>query len=341
MNTNHITIDKRASVTTNLQFNKHVEITGQMDPSIGNVCVVRALEEKKVYDKIELVTGRMAKVSRGDIIAGALGRRSALQGFVGTVPSTIAPHDTLHILNLGGVLGIAQSFNPAYGAPLQVEVLGMVVKNDTILNTHDTALPLNDHFEGDIPLIVVAGTTMNSGKTIVAARIIRELSWKGYRVCAAKVSGIAALKDIFTMEDHGAVKALSFLDFGYPSTVATNNISQIAKSAYNRLLSYNPDVIVMELGDGLFGEYGVFGFYEDNEVRTHIGCNVICATDQVGTRGAYEALRRIGVSINIISGPVTDNLVGTKWITKNLLIPALNSLNQSEELATAIEPLLL
>ena len=33
---------------------------------------MRALEEKRVYDQLELITGRMAKIGKGDVIVGAL-----------------------------------------------------------------------------------------------------------------------------------------------------------------------------------------------------------------------------------------------------------------------------
>ncbi|MCK5093592.1 MAG: hypothetical protein KAR18_02625, partial [Spirochaetes bacterium] len=82
-NTKIIRIDKLASVTVNMDLSMDVPVTEKIDADTGNVCIVRALEEKRVYDKIELTTGRMAKISRGDIIAGVLGERRALQGFAG------------------------------------------------------------------------------------------------------------------------------------------------------------------------------------------------------------------------------------------------------------------
>ena len=39
--------------------------------------------EKSVYDRLELTSGRMAKINKGDVIAGTLGFRRALKGFVG------------------------------------------------------------------------------------------------------------------------------------------------------------------------------------------------------------------------------------------------------------------
>ena len=48
---------------------------GVFDSGLGGLTVVRALREKTVYDKVELVSGRMAKISKGDVIAGVISGR--------------------------------------------------------------------------------------------------------------------------------------------------------------------------------------------------------------------------------------------------------------------------
>ncbi|UCB47116.1 MAG: hypothetical protein JSV25_06800, partial [Spirochaetota bacterium] len=55
-----IHIDKIASVTVNLNLPRELEVSEKITSAPGSVCVVRALEEKEVYDKLELANGRMA-----------------------------------------------------------------------------------------------------------------------------------------------------------------------------------------------------------------------------------------------------------------------------------------
>ncbi|MEP7132595.1 MAG: hypothetical protein ABI914_05485, partial [Acidobacteriota bacterium] len=100
-----IILDKIASSTARLALPREVEISPHIEAKEGNVLAVRALMEKSVYDRLELVSGRMAKINKGDVMAGTLGYRRALKGFVGVVPETIHVGDTIHVLNLGGVLG--------------------------------------------------------------------------------------------------------------------------------------------------------------------------------------------------------------------------------------------
>ncbi|KPL15828.1 hypothetical protein AMJ74_00485 [candidate division WOR_3 bacterium SM1_77] len=333
-----IRIDKAASSTVNVSLDEEVSASGDLEPVRGKVCVVRALEEKRVYDRIELVTGRMAKVSRGDIIAGVLGERRALQGFAGVIPDHMRAGDVLNILNIGGVIGKAISYNLQYGQPFRVELLGTVERDGKTLNIGDGALPTAENLEGvrDTALIVVSGTSMNSGKTEVAAKLTQELTWKGYRVCSVKVSGISALKDMLNMEDHGAVKALSFLDFGYPSTVYCGDVARITKGAIRELSRYEPDVILVELGDGILGDYGVFEFYRDGEIKAKITCNIVCALDPVGAWGISKIMEEGGISVHLISGPVTDNVVGTDFL-KSLHFTGLNAFYQKKELGDFIE----
>jgi hypothetical protein len=320
-------VDKIASVTVNLDLPKTVEVSDRIRAREGAVCVVRALEEKRVYDKLELSSGRMAKISKGDVIVGALGQRRALMGFCGVVPETVKVGDTLNILNIGGVIGKATSYNRDYGLPLKVEVLGAACRDTTPLNIADRARPVASTLQSAKPIVVVSGTSMNSGKTVVASKIVQELTWKGYTVAAAKVSGVSALKDTLNMMDHGAVQALSFLDFGYPSTVGSKDVPRIAKGALNALCESDPDVVVVELGDGILGDYGVKTFFADREITSAISCNIVCAIDPVGAWGITEILRKDGIDVDLVSGPVTDNNVGIDFIQNNLGCTGINAVD--------------
>ncbi|MGQ9614849.1 MAG: hypothetical protein ACUVWJ_00440 [Spirochaetota bacterium] len=335
----NIRIDKAASVTVNVRLRNSVSVDDIKNVKVGNVCIVRALEEKRVYEKLELTTGRMAKISKGDVIAGALGARRAIQGFAGIMPESLSRGDVLNILNIGGVLGKAISYNKEYGPPLRVELLGTAVKNGKPINIGDNALRISHHLELEksVPVVVVSGTSMNSGKTEVVAKVTQELTWKNIRVCTAKVSGIAALKDVLHMEDHGAIKALSFLDFGYPSTAFSRDVPLIAKGAILELLRYNPDVIIIELGDGVLGDYGVLEFFKDVEIAGVIKCNVVCALDPVGAWGIVKIMESNGIPVHLVSGPVTDNVVGIDYISRSLKIVGLNAFSQKEELGDFIQ----
>jgi hypothetical protein len=329
---------KIASVTSRLGLGQEVEISRMIEPRMGTVLVVRALEEKRVYDVLELTSGRQAHISKGDVIAGALGARAALRGFVGRVPEKLSAGDRIHVLNLGGVLGECTSGTSEVGHPLLVEVLGMAVRDGKPLNIKDNALPKADRLELKEPLIFVAGTCMNSGKTRAAVEIIFHLTQRGYRVGAAKLTGVACLKDTLNMVDHGAVEGLSFLDCGLPTTSDVPDLPSVAKGILNALALREVDVVVAEAGDGVIGHYGVRSLIEDSEIRAATRCTVVTANDLVAAWGAQRLLEdELGLKIGVMAGPATDNEVGVHYVEEQLKIPAANARTMGEKLADLVE----
>ena len=320
-----ITLDKIGSSTARLDLPREVEITPHVEAKEGNVLAVRALMEKSVYDRLELTTGRMAKINKGDVMAGTLGYRRALKGFVGTIPESIHAGDTIHVLNLGGVLGVCIGKNPDVGSPLEVEVLGSVLLDGRPANISQNALPPREDLPECPPLVVVAGTCMSAGKTGAASEIVKRFAQSGTRVAAAKLSGVAALKDTLDMEDHGAFATLSFLDCGLPSTARVKDLAPYARAILAELSAKKPDVIVLELGDGILGDYHVGSFFEHPDLVRATKAVVMCANDLVAAWGAQRLMEQWKIPITVVSGPVTDNQTGTDYITRELKLPAANA----------------
>src|SRR5438477_220722 len=199
---------------------------------VCDAVVVRALTDSATYNQLELPSGRLAKVNPGDVIVGALGSRRALKGFVGDVPERVGAGDRLHLLNLGGVVGCCTGHHSSLSDAIEVEVVGFVAGEDSrVRNIADAALPPRESLPpACAPLVIVAGACMNSGKTFAAVEIVRQASRAGLRVAAAKLSGVACLRDTLHMADHGAVATASFLDCGLPSTVGVGDLAPVAKA---------------------------------------------------------------------------------------------------------------
>nr|MBA4183358.1 hypothetical protein [Acidobacteriota bacterium] len=76
--------DKIGSATSPLQLTKTVAVINKNDqPKVGDVVVICALSESVTYGNLELPSGRLAKINKGDVLLGVLGKRRALKGFVG------------------------------------------------------------------------------------------------------------------------------------------------------------------------------------------------------------------------------------------------------------------
>ena len=332
-----VRVDKIASSTVKLGLSHELEITTRCEARAGNVVVVRALTDNATYNTLELGTGRMAKINPGDIIAGVLGYRRALKGFVGDVPESIAAGDRLHLLNLGGLVGRCVGHHHSLSNAIEVEVIGMPVNDGHILNIAEGAIAPRDTLECLAPLVLVAGTCMNSGKTYAATEIIKHLTREGRRVAAAKLAGVACLRDTLNMEDHGAIKTMSFLDCGYPSTVGLADLAPMSKGVLSKLAETAPDCIVIELGDGILGGYGVETIFNDRELMEATAALVFCAGDFVGAWGGRELLASHGVKIDVISGPVADSQMGTDYVKRELGLDAANAVNGGEHLAELVK----
>ena len=334
-----VEIDKIGSATSPLRLGRSVNVIDASGfPLAGDVVVVRALSESMTYGNLELPSGRLAKINRNDLLLGVLGKRRALKGFVGDVPDSAATGDRLHLLNMGGVIGVCKGHHSSLSDAIEVEIVGLACDEEgNVLNISDRALLPSDTLSATAPVVLVAGTCMNSGKTVAAAEMIRQAANSGLRVAGAKLSGIACLRDTLNMQDHGAFVTASFLDCGLPSTVDHGDLSSVSKGLLNHLATFGPDLIVVELGDGIVGGYAVDSVIKDPEIKAAISSFVFCASDYVGVIGGIAVLKELGIEIDVIAGSVTDSQMGEDFVEGRFGIKAGNARRDGKRLFQLVE----
>ena len=329
-----VKVEKIGSATSPLRLQAELEVkTGVYSPSAGDIVVVKALSESVTYGHLELPSGRLAKINKGDVLAGVFGKRRALKGFVGDVPAAVKAGDRLHLLNMGGLIGECKGHHSSYSDAIEVEVLGVAIDAEgKALNISANAIPPAETLLPCAPLIVVAGSSMHSGKTVAACEIIKQANQSGLRVSAAKMSGVAALRDTYNMLDHGASEVVSFLDCGLPSTVDMEDLAPVAKALLNHLNAAEPDMIVVELGDGILGGYSVDTILRDPEIREAMTSLVFCTSDYVGIVGGQTVLNSLGLEIDVVAGSVTDSQMGEDYVRERLGIAAANAHRSGHQL---------
>ena len=238
-----VVVDKIASVAQHNNLSSKLRLSKEIPCEEGVLVAVQVLNSKSRYNQLELTSGRMATVNQGDVIVGALGHRKALRGYSGHLPTSLKPGDTIQILNIGGVLGICDSANPDVGAPFDCKVLGTVLHFPYLgerigvparagANTLEAAPPIDTQ---GVPVVALAGTCMDSGKTAAACAIVSRLRHLGYNVAACKATGVSLRRDVLAMEDAGASESAIFSDFGIVTTTAANG-PQLTR-ALTRLVS--------------------------------------------------------------------------------------------------------
>ncbi len=187
-----------------------------------------------------------------------------------------------------------------------------------------------------VPVVALAGTCMEAGKTAAAAAIISRMRHRGLVVDAFKATGVSLRRDIMAFEDAGARNTLIFTDFGIVST--TRKVGPaLTRTMLTELAEKKPDVIVFELGDGLLGTYGVDSILEQEDIRKALTGVVLSANDPVAAYGGVDILRkRFHIEPVAVTGPATDNAVGVSIITDQLKVPAFNALAAGAALGDSI-----
>jgi hypothetical protein len=326
--------DKIASVALGCRPTPDIRLTDEIPSEEGVVIAVEVLDDKTSYNQLELASGRMATVRKGDVLVGALGHRKALFGYSGHVPESLEPGSVVHLLNLGGVLGVCDDYDRARGAPFPCKVLGAVLsfpflgerigvpaRIGGLSFDRSAALHL-----GGVPVVAIAGSCMDAGKTAAACAILARFRHRGFVVDAFKATGVSARRDILAMEDAGARSTLIFTDFGVVTTTS-ETAPALTRTMLSRLAAKEPDAILFELGDGLLGAYGVEAILEDSGIRASLSAVVLSANDPVAAWGGAAILReRFGIEPAVVTGPATDNAVGVEIIRERLGLPAANAL---------------
>ena len=160
------------------------------------------------------------------------------------------------------------------------------------------------------PIVAIAGTCMNSGKTAAAAAPSRAASAQRLVVDAFKSTGVALRRDILAMEDCRRAARRDVLRLRHRATTSKNARRAHAQSAERaRDRETRRDRVrarrrsarrVRRRGDPA---------RQGDRERVH--AVVLCANDPVGAWGGAKLLREeFGIEPTVISGPATDNQVG-------------------------------
>ena len=183
-----------------------------------------------------------------------------------------------------------------------------------------------------VPVVALAGTCMEAGKTAAASAIIARMRHRGLVVDAFKATGVSLRRDILAFEDSGARRTMIFTDFGIVTTTEQCGPA-LTRSMLTEMATGKPDVIVFELGDGLLGTYGVQSILSEADIKAALTAVVLSANDPVAAWGGIKLLReRFGIEPAVVTGPATDNQVGVDLIRDQLQVDAFNAISNPADL---------
>lgn len=176
-------------------------------------------------------------------------------------------------------------------------------------------------------MVLVIGTSMNSGKSTAAITCCWALSSMGHRVRACKVTGTASLKDILHMQDGGARPVADFSYLGHPSThmLPEDEVLGIFQRLDGRFGNNPANFWVVEIAGGLLQRETAM-LLSSPVVRQRLHRLVFTATDTVAAIGGIRVLReRFGLVPDAISGLCAASSLGGRELREFTDTPVFNS----------------
>lgn len=280
---------------------------------------VRAIGQHKA---VQLATGRLSTLFPGDRLVLAVAARYAPDQFLSR--AVIDPA-RCHLAAAGGIAGTVEQSHERMEPPTTLLPLGLPAHADgSPVNLRDAALPLSS-LPPRLPVIGVVGTSMNSGKTMAVASIVRGLVAAGLRVGAAKITGTGAFGDPNLYRDAGAIEVLDFTDAGYATTfgVPLADLERIAVGLAAALAARGCEAAVFEIADGLLQPETRALLASPTLRALLLGRLVFAAADAVSAVGGANALAALGVPPIAVSGVFTRSPLAMAEAAMHLAVPIL------------------
>jgi hypothetical protein len=259
----------------------------------------------------------------GDRLIGALGVRAATLEVVGSWEA-VGDDLRMQTLTAAGVLGVCTSASSVSTPLADVRYVGHAVRDGRVLGMPD--------FVPDVPprairapIILIIGTSMDSGKTVAASAMIRELSRMGVRVVGMKVTGVGRYRDIMAMQRSGAARILDFVDVGLPSSlVPVDEYEDRLDLLLSMAAAEDPDVVVIEAGASPLEPYR--GDVAMRVLLGSVSVTVLCASDPYAVVGILQAF---DLRPDMVTGPCTSTEAGVNLIHRLCGLPALNMFDEA------------
>lgn len=308
-------------------------VTG-VPPREGDLVLAQVTEIGQ-HQRLERPDGRRAYLFPGDEIVVAYGPRYAPDQFLAEVPADLGP---CHLAAAGGVAGRVVAAHADMDHPTCLEPVGLLADEaGTVVSLHDHAPIDGAELPADLPpLILVAGTAMNAGKTTTAAHLVRGLTRSGFVVGAAKVTGTGAGGDLWLMRDAGAAAVVDFTDVGWVTTagIGTDAARRVLGGVVRHLAGRGCDALVVEVADGP-AQAETAGLLRDRTVRAASRGVLFAAGDALGATAGVTWLREAGHHVLAVSGRLTAAPLAQAEADATLDVPVVCSFDLAEPTVAA------
>jgi hypothetical protein len=194
---------------------------------------------------------------------------------------------------------------------MRLEYLGHATRGGRKLTMQDFVRPVPRR-QLDIPVILLIGTSMSSGKTTAGQIIIRALKYLDVPVVGAKLTGAARYRDILSFRDAGARPVIDFVDAGLPSTVcSTTKFREAFEHMLSLIAGSGAEVLVAEAGASPLEPYNGAAVVE--YLRDLARFTVLCASDPYAVLGVQTAYGD-GLKADLVAGPAANTTAAVRLV---------------------------
>ena len=314
---------KRSFATRRVLLDEVASIDPTLRPRAGDLTLARVTRVGQ-HSGLQQPDGRRATLFSGDEVIVAFGNRYAPDQFEALVPEDMGP---CALAAGGGIAARVVASHARMKIPTQLLPLGVLCDREgRALNVGDFRLPRLDLPAQLPPVIVVAGTSMNAGKTTAAAQLVHGLTRAGLRVGAGKLTGTGACADTMLMRDAGARAVLDFTDAGLASTYLAplEDIERSAEQIVAHLAASHIDAIVVEIADGLY-QSETSALLRSPRLRQLIGGLLFASPDAMGAVAGVHWLLRHGIQPVGLAGAMTASPLGIREAEAATQLPVYTS----------------
>jgi len=280
-------------------------LSGGMTPLAGDLVLAR-VSGLGQHKRLELVNSRRAILFEGDEIVVAYGNRYAPDQFEGIVPDHLGP---CRLVAAGGVAARLLNRHDRVRTATRITPLGLLADKDgNRINLSSARLPRADRIYPSPLILVVAGTSMNSGKTTTCANLVKGFVRQHIKVAAAKFTGTGAGADYRALVDAGANPVFDFVDAGYVSTYRANRdaLLDIAMTLGSEMCIAKPDIIVIEIADGLL-QRETTHLFSTPAFTDWVDGVIFAAGDALGARAGIAWLMARQLPVLAVTGVMTSS----------------------------------
>ena len=315
---------KRSYITRNIDL-KHADQLVQKIPESGDLILAR-VDRLRQHTRLEDIHGRRVHMYPGDEILVVAGDRYATDQFHARVPEQLGP---CHLVAAGGLAADVINKNRGIKPATEITALGVVAdQRGRPLNLKAFA-PLTATSESiaskEIPVLLVMGSDMNSGKTTLACAAVNGFKAAGYKVTAAKLTGTGAGPDYWRMHDAGADQVIDFVDAGFPSTVGLNpeQMLTLLRQFHTAAQQNRSDLLVIEVADGVLQKENQ-QLLRSEAFISQVNAALIAADGSLAATMATQTVLQAGIPVLGIGGVISRSPLSCDEARGSLGLPVLN-----------------